>query len=39
MEECDDAYEIGNQEITEEKHRKGIENLLFSAVTFSIKVL
>ena len=39
MEECDDADGTWNKEITEERHRKGIKDLLFSAVTLSIKVL
>ena len=38
MGESDDADEIGNQEITEERHRKGIEHLLIS-VTLSVNVL
>ena len=39
MGECDDADEIGNMEITEKRHLKGMENLYISAVTLTVKVL
>lgn len=38
MGESDDADEIGNKEKTEERHRRGKENLLISAVTISVNV-